>query len=223
VLGLVDLSKITSRKVRWIAANNPYQRGCDVSMAVELIMIESKLQAEIFYELCHEADYPPTQREFVDAYMRKNRYEIQQKLARELWPQLASRVGRAWATFMADLDLYCQIRDSDLFEELRLDVMRDIKRGIDLTVKYRGEYFILDLRAGTQAADKWWKEKKLRKRLRGIERKLPAVPFVLDFTKADYIGDMHFYPINSAWRLARELDRYFQYKLSGATHENEKV
>ncbi len=181
-----DLSKITSPSVRTLVKANPYRPYGRPSMDVENLLLETALQTDVFYYLCDTLLRPPTQDEFVKRYLNVCKSEISRKgCAPE---DVGKRIARAWATYVMELDFYCQIRDSGLFDQVIMDTEVDAAKGCNLEAVYKGERYYVALYFETPWAVKWLADKARRKAGLALPLRFP-----LKEGEADFTGRVHFY------------------------------
>lgn len=195
-----DLSRMTSASIRSFLRRNPYRPYGRVSRDVEYLLLETATQVDVFYGLCDASSHPPTQEEFVKKYLDLCKDEISQKgFSPE---EVSKRIARAWATYIGELDFYCQLRDSGEFDQVMRDTEFNAKKGYDVEVVYRGETYYLHLYYETPWAIKWLENKARRKA--GIPK---AVDFPLKEEDAELVGRIHLYTAKHVQRLRQVLDK----------------
>lgn len=193
-----DLSKITSTSVRALVKANPYRFYGHPSMHVEKLLLETATQVDIYYGLCDMLQRPPTQDDFVKKYLNVCESEISRK---GFDPKdVGKRIARAWATYVMELDFYCQMRDSGLFDNVIIDTELDAAKGCNVAILYKGETYYVALYFETPWALKWLEDKDRRKA--GLPKPLR---FPLKQEEADLIGGVHFYTSQHVEKLRQQL------------------
>jgi len=187
---------------------NLYRRYGYVPYEVEYLFLETIPQADTFYMLCAELSRPPTQEELVKRYLELCKAEISEKGVNP--DHVANRIARAWATYIGELDFYCQVRDSGLFDQAILDTELDYRLGYNLAVVYEGKTFYIHLyyyyKEGEKWAKDWVKTKDRRKREIRLRLSLPdPVEFPLTNEDADFIGKIHLYKTKHIQKLRKIL------------------
>lgn len=195
-----NLSKITSSSVRTLVKANLYQRYGRPSMDAENLLLETATQVDVFYGLCNGSSRPPTQQEFIKKYLDLCKPEMSQKGVSP--DDFGKRIARAWATYIMELDFYCQLRDSGLFDDVIIDTEIDAKKGYDVEVIYKGETHYVHLSYLTEYEREWVKVKARRKA--GVPK---ALDFYLKEDDADFIGNIHLYRAEYLQKLRQELER----------------
>ena len=194
-----ELSKISSPSLRAFLRKNPYKPYGSPSMDVENLLLETATQVDVFYGLCNGSSRPPTQEEYVKIYLDLCGSEISQKGAN--LKEVGKRIARAWGSFIPELDFYCQLRDSGLFDQLTIDTEFDTQKGYDVEVVYKGKTYNIALYYETPWAKKWLKNKARRKA--GL---LQPLKFPLKEQDAEFIGGLHFYTSQHVEKLRRMLN-----------------
>jgi len=194
-----DLSKISSASIRALVKANPYQFYGRPSMDVENLLLEAALQTDVFYGLCDKLPRPPTQDELVKKYLNVCESEISRK---GVDPEdVGKRIARAWATYVMELDFYCQIRDSGLFEQVTINTEVDAAKGCNLEIVYKGKRYYVALYFETPWAVKWLADKARRK------AGLPApLRFPLKEEEAELVGRVHFYTSQHVEKLRQKFN-----------------
>ena len=203
-----DLSKITSAKIRAFLRRHPYQRYGYVPHDVEYLFLETVPQADVFFMLCEELSRPPTQEELVGRYLDLCRSEISEKGVNS--EHVANRIARAWATYIGELDFYCQVRDSGLFDQVICDTEFNYKLGYDLVLVYEGDTFYIHLyyyyKEREKEAKDWLDVKERRKTRIRARLGLPnPIEFPLTDKDADFIGNVHLYKARHVPKLKQML------------------
>lgn len=193
-----DLSKISSASVRAFVRRNPYRAYGRPSMAVEKLFLETATQVDVFYELCNGSSRPPTQQEFIKKYLDLCKSEMSQKGGSP--EEFGKRIARAWASYIMELDFYCQLRDSGLFDQVTIDTELNAKKGYDNEVIYKGKAHYVHFSYLTEYEREWVKVKARRKA--GVPK---ALDFYLEQDEADFIGNVHFYASQHVEKLLQEL------------------
>jgi hypothetical protein len=191
-----NLSKITSAQLRTFLRRHPYQRYGRVPYDVEYLYLETIPQVDVFYILCEELKRPPTQKEMVDRYLDLCRDEISKKGVHP--DHVAKRIARAWATYIGELDFYCQVRDSGLFDQVICETRLDYELGYNLGIVCEGKTFYIHLyfhyKDEEIKAKKWLERKERRKAQIRVHLRLPdPIEFPLTDEDADLIGNLHLY------------------------------
>lgn len=194
-----DLSKITSSDVRALVGANPYRPYGHPSMDVENLLLETALQIDVFYGLCDTLLSPPTQGEFVSKYLDLCKSEISSKGCDP--EDVGKRIARAWATYVMELDFYCQIRDSGLFDQVIMDTEVDAAKGCNLEAVYKGKRYYVALYFETPWAVKWLADKARRKA--GLA---PPLRFPLKEEEANLTGRVHFYTSQHIEKLRQKFE-----------------
>jgi hypothetical protein len=198
-----NLSKITSLSIRSFLGKNPYKFYGHVPTGVENLLLETVTQVDVFYSLCEELSRPPTQEEFVRKYLKLCEDEIAQKGFKP--EDVGKRIARAWATYIQELDFYCQLRDSGLFDDVILDTIFNAQKGYDLEVVYKGKSFYIHLLYYYKSRKEWatlWMKKKVRRKA-GIPS---PIEFPLTDEDADYVGNAHLYKAEHIQKLKQMLE-----------------
>lgn len=204
-----DLSKITSSSVRTFLREHPYRRYGHVPYDVEYLYLETVPQADVFFMLCEELLRPPTQEEYIKRYLELCKSEISEKGVNPEY--VGNRVARAWATYISELDFYCQVRDSGLFEQVIYDTKFNVELGYDLVITYKGRTFYVHTyfyyKEKEKEARGWLDVKERRKLEARTHLDLPP-PLELPLTDedADFIGNVHLYKASHIQKLKQMLE-----------------
>lgn len=180
---------MTSPKIRVFLERNPFNLKGRLSRDYSF---ESCTLGGIFWELCSQKTVPPTQKEFLPAYLCAGIVEAHKK--KIPLADLKRRASNAWATFIRELDFYCQIRDCGLFQRVEKDVSLDQRLGYDLVVRWGDQSFYVHLFFDTPNARYYMKRKHWRKYNLRKEKGLPSpIEFPLDKMEADTVGNTYLY------------------------------
>jgi len=120
-----DLSIITSAKVRNFLAEHPYQGSYFSPLTIQA---RRMALSDMFYILCEIKRRPPT----IDEYVTYFTYAVGEELPRNAY--VFNALARAWAGFIRELDFFCILRDSGLFDYVLLDTFLDRKLGYDIII-----------------------------------------------------------------------------------------
>lgn len=202
-----NLSKVTSPSVREVLLRSPYRAKGNSSKEVDNLKL-LPLMVEVFYGLCERLGRPPRQDEYTRSYLVDcTTPEVRELLQssqigdwKSKWKveDVGRRLSKAWASFMGELDFYCRLRDSGLFDAVEYDTELDTKAKVDIAVVYRGQKFYVQLYyyydTTKERADSWLKKEEERKARDGVQ--LPAwqvVSLPLTEADADTVGNLHLY------------------------------
>lgn len=174
-------------------------------MDVENLFLETATQVDVFYGLANESSHPPTQEEYVKKYLDLCGSEISRKGAN--LKEVGKRIARAWGSFVPELDFYCQLRDSGLFDHVTIDTEFDTQKGYDVEVTYKGKTYNIALYYETPWAKKWLKNKARRKVGLPLPLKFPVVE-----EDADLIGEIHLYSAGYVQRLKELVEAQIRLK-----------
>lgn len=196
-----------SASIRAFLESNPYKYYGKVPRDIEKLLLEDALQTDVFYGLCDGRFRPPTQKEFVNNYLWLNRAGVKQKGVDP--KDVGKRIARAWASFIMELDCFCQLRDSGWVDRATIDTKLDTGRGYDLELVYKGELYHLHLYYQTPQADRWNVIKGERK-IFGTEIMgySTAFGFPLGDESADFVGGVHLYSVQKLSELREWLERW---------------
>lgn len=162
---LLNVPRMDSKSIRKFVSKNPYENPGSRDKEENHTMRKSIPYSELYYRMCQEGAHPPTQKEYASLFMEICKSEISGKKEEEA---VRKRVERNWSTFTMELEFYCQVRDSKLFDKAEIDTELDVELGYDLIViDETNEHFDVvpvHLFFATERERRWQPKKEKRKK-----------------------------------------------------------
>lgn len=179
---------MSSESIRNFVRENPYRSWNKVSDKIDKLLIATATEVDVFYGRCDNASYPPTQEIFVNDFLELCNSEF---MAKEIDKrEFAKRLARNWASFVMELDFYCQCRDDGVKDAVigAYDTFSDSRGGRDILITYKGMKAYFSFYFATKKAKKYQLIKRERK-----SGQANTINFPLEPKDADIIGNMSFY------------------------------
>lgn len=190
-----NLTAIMSHMIRGFVMATPYKFYGHPSTDCENLFIETTTQVDVFYSLCEKFLRPPSQDEFIQQYIKACRQELVNKHV--AFSDITKRIARAWATYIMELDFFCQLRDSKLFQDVIIDTKLDAEFGCDLKIIYNRHPTYVALYFNTKVSQDWRNVKRTRK----VSVPVTIIDYPLDDFEADAIGNIHLYTFDHVFKL----------------------
>lgn len=162
---LLNVPEMDSSSIREFVSKNPYKNPGPRDKEENHTIRKSIPYSELYYRMCQESAHPPTQEEYADLFVEICKSEVSGKKEEEA---VRKRAKRNWSTFTMELEFYCQVRDSELFDRAEIDTELDVKLGYDLIViDETNEHFDVvpvHLFFATEGERRWQPKKERRKK-----------------------------------------------------------
>jgi len=167
--------------------------------------------AQVFYYKIYSRLAIPTQEEFLKTYF--DSFVMERKngniLIENSWYSeegVKSRMLRTYPSLIRDFHFYLLAENSEKFDQVRFSLYRDVAKGLDLEVKYKGHFFYISLYIDTKRS----REFKIKKGDRHDYSQVVEIEMPVKFRELREVGRFYLLGKEHVKLLIERIDKYVQ-------------